>query len=100
MKFLRLAIPLLLFAVTASAQTFNWVFVSATGIPKPTNNTTAKPLYIYLATAGDIYLDDVRVVAGSTTNGVNLVTNGGFEGTLAPWTLGSTGNISTRLGTR
>ena len=94
MKFLRLAIPFILLAVTASAQTFNWVFVSATGIPKATNNTSAKPLYIYLATAGDIYLDDVRVVAGSTTNGVNLVTNGGFEGTLAPWTLGSTGNNS------
>jgi hypothetical protein len=94
MKFLRPAVLLLLFAFTAQAQTLNWVFVSATGIPKPSTDTSAKPLYLYLATAGDIYLDDVSVVAGSTTNGVNLVTNGGFEGSLSPWTIGSNGNNS------
>ena len=94
MKFLRPAVLLLLFAFTAQAQTLNWVFVSATGIPKPSTDTSAKPLYLYLATAGDIYLDDVSVVAGSTTNGVNLVTNGGFEGSLSPWTIGSDGNNS------
>jgi hypothetical protein len=94
MKFLRPAVLLFLFVFTAQAQTFSWVFVSATGIPKPTNSTSAKPLYIYLATAGDIYVDDVQVVAGSTTNGVSIVTNGGFEGTLTPWTRGSDGNNS------
>ena len=94
MKFLRPAVLLLLFAFTAQAQTLNWIFVSATGIPKPSTDTSAKPLYLYLATAGDIYLDDVSVVAGSTTNGVNLVTNGGFEGSLSPWTIGSDGNNS------
>ena len=94
MKFLRQTVLLLLFAFTAQAQTLNWVFVSATGIPKPATDTGAKPLYLYLATAGDIYLDDVSVVAGSTTNGVNLVTNGGFEGSLSPWTIGSDGNNS------
>ena len=94
MKFLRQTVLLLFFAFTAQAQTLNWVFVSATGIPKPATDTGAKPLYLYLATAGDIYLDDVSVVAGSTTNGVNLVTNGGFEGSLSPWTIGSDGNNS------
>ena len=94
MKFLRQTVLLFLFAFTAQAQTLNWVFVSATGVPKPSTDTSAKPLYLYLATAGDIYLDDVSVVAGSTTNGVNLVTNGGFEGALSPWTIGSDGNNS------
>jgi hypothetical protein len=94
MIFLRQAILLFLVAFTAQAQTFNWVFVSATGVPRPSTDSSAKPLYLYLATAGDIYLDDVSVVAGSTTNGVNLVTNGGFEGSISPWTIGSVGNNS------
>ena len=94
MIFLRQAFLLFLFVFTAQTQTLNWVFVSATGIPKPSTDPSAKPLYLYLSTAGDIYLDDVSVVAGSTTNGVNLVTNGGFEGKLSPWTIGTTGNNS------
>jgi hypothetical protein len=88
LEFLSVAVP------TVQAQNLNWVFVSATGVPKPSSDAVAKPLYLYLTTAGDIYLDDVSVVAGTTPNGVNLATNGGFEGALSPWTIGSTGNNS------
>jgi len=76
--------------VSAPAQ---WVRVSATGIPRPT--AISRPLYIYLQSAGDIYLDDVSVVAGAVAElGVNLVTNAGFESSLTPWTIGSDGNNS------
>jgi hypothetical protein len=94
---LFLLLVLAVLAQTASAQTANWVFVSATGIPKPT--TGAKPLYIYLASAGDIYIDDVSVVAGTVAGaGANLVTNGGLEtGVVSPWTIGSTGNNSSSV---
>ena len=75
---------------TASAQ---WVHVSATGIPRA--SATLRPLYIYLQSAGDIYIDDVCVVAGSVADaGVNLVPNGGFETGFSPWTIGSDGNNS------
>ena len=70
-----------------------WVRVSATGVPQA--SAGSRPLYIYLQSAGDIYVDDVSVVAGSVPElGVNLVTNGGFETSLAPWTIGSDGNNS------
>ncbi len=70
-----------------------WVRASATGIPL--TSATSRPLYIYLQSAGDIYIDDVSVVAGLVPeSGVNLVTNGGFESSLIPWTVGSAGNNS------
>lgn len=76
--------------ISAPAQ---WVRVSATGIPRPT--AISRPLYVYLQSSGDIYLDDVSVVAGAVAeSGVNFVTNGGFETTLTPWTIGSEGNNS------
>jgi len=71
-----------------------WVQISATGIPRA-NSSTLYPLYLYLQSAGDIYIDDVSVVAGSVAeSGVNVVTNGGFETSLNPWTIGSDGNNS------
>ena len=77
--------------VTTTA-TPQWVRVSATGIPRASGSP---PLYIYLQSAGDIYVDDVSVVAGSVAeSGVNVVTNGGFETSLTPWTIGSDGNNS------
>ncbi len=80
------------FAPMARAQTnLNWVFVSATGIPR--SSSTSRPLYIYLTAPGDIYVDDVSVVLGSTTNGANVITNGGFEtGALPTWVIGSDSN--------
>ena len=82
-------------AVPAQAASLapQWVRASATGIPL--TSATARPLYIYLQSAGDIYVDDVSVVAGSVAeSGVNLVTNGGFETSLVPWIIGSDGNNS------
>lgn len=69
-----------------------WVRVSATGIPRASGSP---PLYLYLQSAGDLYVDDVSVVAGSVAeSGVNVVTNGGFESALTPWIIGSEGNNS------
>jgi len=73
-----------MFAIAAPAQTLNWVFVSSTGVPRATS--TSRPLYIYLTAPGDIYIDDITVVAGSSTNGTSVLTNGTFEtGTFVPW---------------
>ena len=47
-----------------------WVFVT-TNIP-----ATSSKLYIYLGSAGDIYVDDVSLVGSA---GTNLVADGGFE---------------------
>jgi hypothetical protein len=61
----------------------------------PRSVLASRPLYIYLQSAGDIFIDDVSVVLGTTPGvGINLVTNGGFEGSLLPWTIGSSGNNS------
>jgi hypothetical protein len=51
-----------------------WVYVTATG-------TAANSLlYIYLTAAGDGYIDDMKLVAGSTPEvGSNLLPDGGFE---------------------
>ncbi len=79
-------------AVT-TAPTLEWVYVTATGVPRPTS--TPRALYLYLQSAGDIHLDDLSVVTGTVAQaGVNLVNNGGFEDGLAPWTIGSDGNNS------
>lgn len=81
-------------AVSTNAASLapQWVRASAIGIPRP---DVTRPLYIYLQSAGDIYVDDVSVVAGSVAeSGANFVTNGGFETSLTPWTIGSDGNNS------
>lgn len=77
---------------STASPTLQWVRASATGVPRFSGSP---PLYIYLQSAGDIYVDDVSVVAGSVAEaGVNIVTNGGFETSLTPWTIGSDGNNS------
>src|SRR4051794_4395939 len=52
-----------------------WVYATATG------QATATPsLYIYSSGAGEFYIDDVKLVAGSVAEaGVNLLRNGDFE---------------------
>ena len=56
-----------------------WVFVT-TNVP-----ATSSRLYIYLGSAGDVYVDDVSVVGSA---GTNLVANGGFESPLSgTWNL-------------
>jgi regulation of enolase protein 1 (concanavalin A-like superfamily) len=74
----------------------NWALVSTNGAANPqwvrasaTGTATTSLLYIYLTTPGDIYIDDVSLVAGSVPEtGPNLVTDGGFEsGFPGPWTV-------------
>jgi hypothetical protein len=77
----------------AQVATPQWIFVTATGVPRSTSQS--RSLYLYLGSAGEIHLDDLSVVAGSVPGvGVNVVPNGGFESTLSPWTIGSGGNLS------
>jgi hypothetical protein len=80
-------------ASTNASSAPQWVRVSATGVPR--SSAISRPLYVYLQSAGNIYLDDISVVAGSVAeSGVNLVTNSGFETALTSWTIGSDGNNS------
>ena len=60
-----------------------WRFMSATGTP----GSAATDLLLFLASAGDVYVDDVSVVAGTQADvGSNYVANAGFEtGALGPW---------------
>jgi len=69
---------------TNSAVVPEWVFASTNVI------ATSSRLYIYLLSAGDIYVDDVKLVAGSVPEaGPNFVTDGDFE---TP--LGTTWNLT------
>lgn len=61
-----------------------WTHVTASGLG------SASKLYLYLDGAGEVYLDDLRLVAGNTDDGTkpNLLRNGGFESALSPaWNL-------------
>ncbi|HEY2951110.1 MAG TPA: DUF1800 family protein [Verrucomicrobiae bacterium] len=63
----------------------NWIRVSASGLTSGTRTN----ILIYLSEAGQVYLDDVRVVLGNTADvGPNLLENGDFEnGQFSPpWT--------------
>ncbi len=52
----------------------NWIRVSASGTATSTN------FFIYLAAAGRVYIDDVRLVLGNVADaGPNLLINGDFE---------------------
>ncbi len=62
-----------------------WQYVTLTG-------TAPKPILLVgmHGTAGDVYVDDLKLVAGARVPeaGVNLITNGDFETALTdPWTL-------------
>ncbi|MBI3416210.1 MAG: lamin tail domain-containing protein [Verrucomicrobia bacterium] len=59
-----------------------WTFVSTTG------TASSSTLYIYLQSAGDVYLDDLTLVAGGTPNvGPNLLASGSFDSDLTGWTV-------------
>jgi hypothetical protein len=59
---------------TNGAPTPCWVYVTATG------KATTSLLYIYLQSAGDVYVDDLQLVAGSVPGvGSNTLADGGFE---------------------
>jgi len=72
-----------------------WVYARATG----TANANSR-LYLYLSGAGQCYVDDIKLVAGSVAEaGPNILTNGGFESALAgTWSVSSDFTAST-LGT-
>jgi uncharacterized protein (DUF1800 family) len=51
-----------------------WQLVTVTG------TASSSSLYVYLTSAGDAYLDDIKLVAGTVAGaGVNLLRNGDFE---------------------
>ena len=60
-----------------------WTYVAATG------TASSSALYIYLQSAGDVYLDDVKLVAGGVPEaGANVLSNGNFESALSgTWTV-------------
>jgi hypothetical protein len=63
-----------------------WRFFSYTGT---NNNSTQKRLYLFTDAAGEMFIDDLRLVPGTVAGvGPNLVTNGDFEGTMLTTTLG------------
>ena len=61
----------------------DWQYVSLTG------TATSSTLYIYLNAAGEVYLDDLMLVAGMEAEGdTNQLKNGGFEAPLSgTWTV-------------
>ena len=60
-----------------------WRYVTASG------NATSTRLYVYLQSAGDVYVDDIQVVPGPVAEvGVNSVQNGDFESAFpGAWTV-------------
>lgn len=70
-------------SLDAPLPPLDWQFVSVTG------TASSSILYLYPAEAGDVYLDDLTLVAGSVPGqGPNLVRNGDFETDLASaWTI-------------
>jgi hypothetical protein len=69
---------------TNAATTPQWQYVTLTG------SATQPTLLVCLhGSAGDVYVDDLKLVAGSVPEaGANLIQNGDFESPLSgPWTL-------------
>lgn len=58
----------------STAPQAQWHYVTTTG------TASSSTLYIYLGSSGDVYLDDIKLVAGSVPEvGANLLANGDFE---------------------
>ncbi|HTH46518.1 MAG TPA: lamin tail domain-containing protein [Candidatus Limnocylindria bacterium] len=57
---------------------------------------SSSTLYMYLESVGDVYLDDVKLVAGNDADvGENLLVNGDFESDFpGPFAIGSDGNMA------
>ena len=62
-------------------HTSDWVYVTQSGI------ASNGFIYLYLNGAGEGYIDDIKLVAGTTPEaGASLLPNGDFEtGVIAPW---------------
>jgi hypothetical protein len=53
-----------------------WIYATATG----TTNNVNRTIYIFLSGAGEAYIDDIKLVAGTVPEvGPNLIRNGDFE---------------------
>jgi uncharacterized protein (DUF1800 family) len=68
----------------------SWIYVTDTGI------ASSNMLFIYLDGAGEAYIDDIKLVAGSVPEaGLNLIQNGDFESAFpgAFWTFGTNDNL-------
>lgn len=72
----------------------DWAGIQSNAVAAPqwvyfyTNGTvTSARLYMYLESAGEVFIDDVKLVSGSVPEvGTNLLVNGDFESALAsPW---------------
>jgi hypothetical protein len=57
---------------------------------------SSSTLYLYLETVGDVYVDDVKLVAGNDADvGENLLANGDFESDFpGPFAIGTDGNMA------
>ena len=69
--------------LTNTPVTPQWIYVTATG------TASSSLLYIYLQSAGDVYVDDIKLVTGSVPEaGANVLSDGDFEsGFPGPWTV-------------
>lgn len=67
----------------APLPALDWQYVTLTGV------ASSSYLYLYPSAAGEVYIDDLAIVAGSVAGqGANLVKNGGFEQALSgTWTV-------------
>ena len=75
--------PVTLHLKASHTNASEWTYVTATGV------ASSSILYIYLLGAGEGYIDDMKLVAGSVPEaGVNLLANSDFEAaTLNNWTV-------------
>jgi regulation of enolase protein 1 (concanavalin A-like superfamily) len=69
--------------LTNTPVTPQWTYVTVTG------TASSSLFYIYLQSAGDVYVDDIQLVAGSVPGaGTNTLVDGDFEsGFPGPWTV-------------
>lgn len=69
--------------VLPNSFTPQWTYVTVTG------TASSSTFYIYLQSAGDVYVDDIQLVAGSVAGvGANALSDGNFEsGFPGPWTV-------------
>ncbi len=85
-------------STNVTSPTPQWVYVTDTG----TLPGNAARIYLYLGSPGQIYIDDMMLVAGSVPeSGANLLNNGNFESALTgTWTVStdfSTSSLSTAV---
>lgn len=65
-----------------------WQYVTQTG------TASTSRLYVYMTSAGDVHIDDLKIVSGEVPEaGANMIINGDFETAFpGPWTV--SGNLS------